>query len=76
MDRSLAFSGGKCKQEGFCTPLKPDEAKVMLSLAECSHAAHELGNYDRELDYGQAPNPPLGEADADWVRQIVSSEHE
>lgn len=54
-------------------PLLPPDADVPLNLQRAVNACYELVHYERLLDYAAAPPPPpLSEADAVWMRTVVS----
>jgi hypothetical protein len=54
-------------------PLLPPDADVPLDLQRAVDACYELVHYERLLDYTvPPPPPPLGEADATWLADVVS----
>lgn len=57
-------------------PLDPQIEPVELSLQLCMNRTFDEGRYDREIDYSQAPNPPLRAEDAAWAREMLSHQFE
>ncbi len=54
-------------------PLLPPDADVPLNLQRAVNACYDLVHYERLLDYAASPPPPpLSEADAAWMRTVVS----
>lgn len=59
-------------------PLRPTDADVLLSLQPIVNQAYERGRYGNDIDYSQAPDPPLTEAEQQWVEihlQRMSGHH-
>jgi hypothetical protein len=54
-------------------PLDPEEADVPLDLRPCADRAYDEGRYGSQINYTQAPNPPLREPDALWARQLLAA---
>jgi hypothetical protein len=53
-------------------PLLPPDADVLLELQSAVDACFDLVEYDRLLDYTQAPPPPpLSDDDAAWARDRI-----
>jgi hypothetical protein len=52
-------------------PLRPGEPNVALDLPALLARAYENGAYDEMINYARDPDPPFGEPDATWVRQIA-----
>ncbi|MDP1561708.1 MAG: DUF4058 family protein [Pirellulaceae bacterium] len=52
-------------------PLRPTDADVLLSLQPLVNQAYERGRYGNEIDYSQAPDPPLTEAEQTWVEAYL-----
>jgi Protein of unknown function (DUF4058) len=52
-------------------PLKPDDPDARLDLQAVLDAAYENANYDLEIDYRRAPNPPLTGKLAEWSDQLL-----
>jgi hypothetical protein len=48
-------------------PLRPTDADVYLSLQPLVNQAYERGRYGNDIDYSQAPDPPLTDAEQAWV---------
>lgn len=53
-------------------PLNPGDVEVELPLGACFTQTYDNAGYERELDYGQPPNPPLEEPDATWARELLA----
>lgn len=53
-------------------PLTPPDGDAVADLQTLIERAYEAGGYDRDLDYARSPEPPLGEADWIWTRQVVA----
>ena len=51
-------------------PLRPKDADIALDVQALVDQAYEEGRYD-DIDYAQAPVPPLGEEDAKWAAEIL-----
>jgi hypothetical protein len=56
----------------FPIPLRSGETEPILSLNHILHELYDQGGYDLIIDYRQAPQPPLSEADTTWARQLVA----
>lgn len=48
-------------------PLRAGDDDVMLPLQSILNMAYENGRYGNDLDYSQAPDPPLHELDQKWI---------
>jgi hypothetical protein len=56
----------------FPIPLRPGDAEPTLPLHDILHDLYDPGGYDLIIDYQQLPQPPLSDADAVWLRQLVT----
>lgn len=54
-------------------PLGDDEPEAVIDLRSVFTAVYDNAGYDYALKYARDVVPPLPEADADWVREIVAS---
>jgi hypothetical protein len=54
-------------------PLAPDVPDVPLSLRSGLDRAYAEGRYDEELHYDEHLLPPVGRADAAWVRDVLAA---
>lgn len=54
-------------------PLDAGIAPVMLDLRVCLDRTYDEAGYERGIDYGQPPEPPLTEADAAWAVGILAA---
>src|SRR5690606_31146090 len=54
-------------------PLDPADPDVGLDLPAVLDAAAEAGAYDRRVDYGVDPTPPLGPDELAWAREQVAA---
>jgi hypothetical protein len=55
-------------------PLRDPDPDSLLPLGTALTALYDEASYDLSIDYHQPPPPPsLGEADAAWMRQLISS---
>lgn len=52
-------------------PLRPGEPEVLLDLPALLARAYENSAYEELLDYSRDPDPPFGEPDATWVREVA-----
>jgi hypothetical protein len=55
-------------------PLRAPDPDVMLNLQALVAAVYERGAYDLQLDYTQPPPPPLSEAEAAWIEQLLHTD--
>jgi hypothetical protein len=55
-------------------PLAEGDQEVLLNLQEAFTAAYDRAGYDYSIDYHRPVEPSLDEADAAWVREVVSTE--
>jgi hypothetical protein len=56
----------------FPVPLRRGETAPVLPLNQVLHDLYDRAGYDLAIDYSQAVEPPLDEADAEWAAQIAS----
>lgn len=56
-------------------PLDAQVEPVFLALRPCLDRAYEEGCYERDIDYDQAPIPPLAAPDATWARELLTNQH-
>jgi hypothetical protein len=54
-------------------PLAGEDQDVVLDLQSIFTTVYDRGGYDYALDYHADVDPPLGEADAAWVRERLSA---
>jgi len=54
-------------------PLDPGVNLVPLALRPALDRAFDEAKFDEELPYGEPLDPPLGETDAAWARQLVTA---
>jgi hypothetical protein len=54
-------------------PLDPPDGAVILDLKRCLDRAYDEAPYANDIDYTQPPVPRLGDEDAAWARQLLSS---
>lgn len=52
-------------------PLRPDDPDTVLDLQSLVNLACERGRHD-DIDYSRPADPPLGEADAKWVAELMA----
>lgn len=52
-------------------PLRKQDGAISLELQQVLDNAYERGAYDRSIDYRREPVPPLSEADAAWVDELL-----
>lgn len=57
----------------FQIPLAPGDDDVTLDLQPLFDRCYDTGRYDRTIDYGAAPEPPLAPADAAWAEALLRS---
>jgi len=55
-------------------PLAADDPDVMLDLQAVFDTVYERAGYDYSLDYHRPVEPPLSDADAAWVRELLEEE--
>lgn len=53
-------------------PLDPDVPEVVIDLRSCIDHVYDHGRYSEQLNYTQAPRPPLREPDATWARELLA----
>jgi hypothetical protein len=54
-------------------PLATSHPDVMLDLQTVFTSVYDRAGYDYSLDYRRPVVPPLGEADAAWVQEVLST---
>jgi hypothetical protein len=54
-------------------PLRESDVDVALDLQALVDQAYRHGRYQQELDYRQAPEPPLDSEDAAWADELLRS---
>jgi len=54
-------------------PLKQGDPDVPLDLQAVYNTVYDRARYDLSLDYAAELQPPPGEADAEWIRRVLSS---
>jgi hypothetical protein len=54
-------------------PLDPGVPDVMLSLRQCLDRVYADSRYAEDLNYAEAPNPPLRGPDAIWARELIAA---
>jgi hypothetical protein len=52
-------------------PLRGKDPDVKLDLQAVFERAYENAGYDLEIDYTEAPRPPLPKALRDWAAKLV-----
>jgi hypothetical protein len=52
-------------------PLRPKDAEVALDLQLLIDQAYRNGAYGDELDYSKLCQPPLGDAEAGWAKELL-----
>ena len=52
-------------------PLRGDDADVPLDLGAVLKSVYDRAEYDRIVDYGGEPEPPLKAADAKWAKGLL-----
>jgi len=50
-------------------PLQQGEDEPILALNDVLHGLYNRARFDLRLDYDEQPDPPLPDADAEWMRQ-------
>jgi hypothetical protein len=53
-------------------PLDPRDEPVTLALQPCLDRAYDEARFGDEINYDEPPDPPLGEADAAWARELLA----
>jgi Protein of unknown function (DUF4058) len=53
-------------------PLAGEDAEVSLDLQAVFTSVYDRAGYDYSLDYRRPVEPPLSEADATWVREVLA----
>jgi Protein of unknown function (DUF4058) len=60
----------------FAMPLAGNDAEPAINLKTMLDQLYDLGRYDLQIDYTQAPTAPkLSDADRDWCDQILQQNH-
>jgi hypothetical protein len=54
-------------------PLAEGDPDAVLDLPTIFTTTYDRAGYDYALDYGRTLEPPLSEADAEWVRQVLKT---
>jgi len=54
-------------------PLAGADADVTLDLKAVFDTVYERAGYDYSLDYDHAVEPAVGEAEAGWVREVLTT---
>lgn len=54
-------------------PLRSGEEEPLVPLNQILHEVYDQGGYDLVIDYQQPAEPPLAEADAEWVAAILAA---
>jgi hypothetical protein len=57
----------------FTLPLLPGDDEPEVALNRILHALYQRARFDLRLDYTQLPLPPLVEADAAWVQELITT---
>lgn len=52
-------------------PLRETETPASIDLAQAVREVYARGAYDRVIDYGQAPEPPLSPEDHRWAQEQI-----
>ena len=58
----------------FVMPLAEGSEGIAIDLKPIIDEVYILGSYDRDIDYQQDPDPPLSDADRDWLDQLLRSQ--
>ena len=58
---------------GFALPLQPEDAAPVVNLKQLLGGIYDRSGYGLVIDYSQAPEPPLSEADASWAKPLKGS---
>lgn len=58
----------------FPLPLQPGDSEPPVRLGEILNETYDVLRYSARLDYGQPPEPPLSDADAQWAAEILRAE--
>lgn len=58
----------------FAISLRRGETEAALPLNQILHELYDQGSYDLAIDYGQPPEPPLDEGDAEWAAIVVNAQ--
>ena len=53
-------------------PLLPEDPAPSLDLGHAVRVVYERGRYDRVIDYGQAPDPPMAPEHQEWLARVVA----
>lgn len=59
----------------IAVPLRPKNVDVKFDLQAILDACYADARYDRTTDYAKPPDPPLGDEDAAWARQVIEPAH-
>jgi hypothetical protein len=52
-------------------PLDPPDRDIPLDLQAVFDRSYDTGAYDRDMDYSEAPDPPLEGEDAEWMANLL-----
>ena len=52
-------------------PLLEPDPDLSLDLQPLIDGIYSLGRYEERIDYSQPLNPPLPDADAAWVQEVL-----
>jgi len=55
----------------FVMPLAEGSEGIAIDLKPIIDEVYILGSYDRDIDYGQDPAPPISDADRSWLDQLL-----
>ena len=56
-------------------PLDPGVEDVWISLQECFEPVCERGRYEEDINYTQAPPPPMNEDESAWVHERLEKSY-
>ncbi|MCA9208256.1 MAG: DUF4058 family protein [Planctomycetales bacterium] len=52
-------------------PLSPGDPAAPLDLQDLVHGVYDRAGFAYSLDYSNSPQPPLGDVDSAWIREIL-----
>lgn len=58
----------------FVMPLVEGSEGIAIDLKPIIDEVYALGSYDRDIDYGRDPDPPVSDADRAWIDQLLRSQ--
>ena len=73
-DASLYVFGMRQSIPVFVMPLAEGSEGIAIDLKPVIDEVYVLGSYDRDIDYGQDPAPPLSDPDSTWIDQLLRSQ--